>query len=215
MKNKAFTLIELLIVVAIIAILAAIAVPNFLEAQVRAKVSRAKSDQRSIATAIEAYAVDNNKPIVAYNQYVMTGANAGKCGTAPAGGSTKMYAMSHLTTPVGYITSIPPDPFREKGLVRKNSPEYNYNSFDYDAFFCPYQPAPASTAFAAGYSWVLTSVGPSKQANGAGVANILLGSTSWVTDPTMVVSGYDPSNGTISKGFIMRSNKGVFTTAGS
>src|SRR4030042_2420869 len=57
--KKGFTLIELLVVVLIIAILAAIAVPNFLEAQVRSKVSRAKADMRSIATAIEAYYVDN------------------------------------------------------------------------------------------------------------------------------------------------------------
>ncbi len=42
---KAFALIELPIVVAIIAILAAIAVPNFLEAQMRAKISKVKTDQ--------------------------------------------------------------------------------------------------------------------------------------------------------------------------
>src|SRR5215213_6311347 len=56
-----FTLIELLIVVAITAILAAIAVPNFLEAQVRAKASRAKSDLRTLVTAAETYVIDNNK----------------------------------------------------------------------------------------------------------------------------------------------------------
>ena len=59
-RQKGFTLIELLIVVAIIAILAAIAVPNFMEAQTRAKVSRAKNDLRTDAVALESYYVDEN-----------------------------------------------------------------------------------------------------------------------------------------------------------
>ena len=60
-RLRGFTLIELLIVVAIIAILAAIAVPNFLEAQTRSKVSRVKSDMRTIATGLESYQVDYNR----------------------------------------------------------------------------------------------------------------------------------------------------------
>ncbi|MBD3265233.1 prepilin-type N-terminal cleavage/methylation domain-containing protein [bacterium] len=64
MKKSGFTLIELLIVVAIIGILAAIAVPNFLNAQVRAKISRAQADLRSVRTAIEMYIVDHGSPIL-------------------------------------------------------------------------------------------------------------------------------------------------------
>ncbi|MBN2326851.1 MAG: prepilin-type N-terminal cleavage/methylation domain-containing protein, partial [Candidatus Omnitrophica bacterium] len=60
-RLKGFTLIELLIVVAIIGILAAIAVPNFLNAQVRAKVSRAQSEMKGLKTALESFFIDNNQ----------------------------------------------------------------------------------------------------------------------------------------------------------
>lgn len=54
-KSSGFTLIELLIVIAIILILIAIALPNFLEAQERARVTRAKGNLRSMETAVMSY----------------------------------------------------------------------------------------------------------------------------------------------------------------
>ncbi len=59
-KQKGFTLIELLIVVAIIGIIAAIAIPNLLNAIDRGKQKRTMADMRSVGTACESYAVDNN-----------------------------------------------------------------------------------------------------------------------------------------------------------
>jgi len=50
-RVRGFTLIELLIVIAIILILIAIALPNFLDAQIRAKVTRANANMRTIETA--------------------------------------------------------------------------------------------------------------------------------------------------------------------
>ena len=119
-KKPGFTLIELLIVVAIIAILAAIAVPNFLEAQTRAKISRAKADMRSMVTATEAYRVDNNQYPAWGPLYIETG------------DISWVARQQRLTTPIAYITSLPRDPFRS---IHPSNPLalYNYNVTDFFA----------------------------------------------------------------------------------
>ncbi|MBS2034657.1 type II secretion system protein [bacterium] len=58
-KKAGFTLIELMIVIAIIAILAAILVPNFLKARAQGQLTACKSNCKNIATALEMYASDN------------------------------------------------------------------------------------------------------------------------------------------------------------
>ena len=66
MKNeKGFTLIELMIVVAIIGILAAIAIPNFLNYQKKAKTSEAKTNLGAIRTSEEAYKAENDRYMAA------------------------------------------------------------------------------------------------------------------------------------------------------
>ena len=59
-NDKGFTLIELMIVIAIIGILAAIAIPNFVSYRQRSYNSSAQSDLKNAMTAQEAYFVDNS-----------------------------------------------------------------------------------------------------------------------------------------------------------
>ena len=61
LNRKGFTLVEIMIVVAIIALLAAIAVPSFLRARKRSQASRILNDLRMIDSAIDQYAIENNK----------------------------------------------------------------------------------------------------------------------------------------------------------
>lgn len=103
MNKRAFTLIELLIVVAIIGILAAIAVPNFLNAQIRAKVSRMQADHRSLHTAMMMYRVDNNS----FHQH-----------------SHAPNQNAPLTTPTAYMATSPADAFGMNAVDKQGDQYY-------------------------------------------------------------------------------------------
>ena len=213
-RTKGFTLIELLIVVAIIAILAAIAVPNFLEAQTRAKVSRGKADMRSLATAIESYTVDWNWPSPAA---IVLAKGGGKCvaGTFSADEEERTFiAYSKYTTPLAYMTSIPNDPFLDKGSKNLISGEVyrTWRPFRYETYIdCAKMNQGQLMAYYRGYRWALASLGP-ERSPGGGISATLIGpNTGSGGQPNTTRCSYDPSNGTVSRGWIIRTNKGEFT----
>ncbi|HUT25598.1 MAG TPA: prepilin-type N-terminal cleavage/methylation domain-containing protein [Sumerlaeia bacterium] len=193
-----FTLIELLIVVAIIAILAAIAVPNFLEAQTRSKISRVRGDLRSLAAAIESYAVDNQRPPIDCN----VGSTMGLWES-----TRRDAAWNLLTTPIAYITSVPQDPFLANTATDSAAgvllfeEAFNFHcSLDYKD-----DPGEYGNVYRQGYIWFMFSVGPSKIKSSPWLAQMV-----YYKDPSNI---YDATNGTRSKGYIYRSNKGEFTAA--
>ncbi len=232
-SQRAFTLIELLIVVAIIAILAAIAVPNFLEAQVRSKVSRAQSDLRTLRTGLEAYRVDhNNYPDGTDNPSRYPADIAAFFGplapgyyTFRTGGDGKVAGIDFatITTPIAYMTTVPLDVFAQQLGGRVT---YCYRN-----------------AKATKNAYVLTSFGPDGDAlapNGRGTTNMNPLSTAFETSnparlgdvsersvihyvertSASIVTGvetqfgsmlvaledltYDPTNGTVSDGDIIQ-----------
>jgi len=208
-RRSAFTLIELLLVAAILSILALIAVPHLLESQTRAKHARARADLRQIATAIETYAVDwGDYPRNWFYGY----------GTIPP----------DLTTPVAYLSTLyMHDPFahgladpRARVAVWKEFTEfYTYNRIlsyaDAKEFAptSPWRPGAESVDGPAPYynkgalrkygHWRLFSIGPDRQ---------------WMDgwDVRTSDTPYDPTNGTVSFGNVLRTQvsiDGLVTTA--
>lgn len=167
---------EEIIAAGIVGVMAAVAVPNFQEAQERSKVSRVKADQRSLATALEAYAVDCN----AYALWEMRTDFQTPRPTFMTPRPGKMLAGS-LTTPIAYITGYVVDPF---------SPGKN-EWFSY---------------YTSDKAWILISAGPDKVYDIMPQQDFRQPRDSTALWNTLVNKTYDPTNGTVSSGDIWRSN---------
>jgi len=175
----AFTLIELLIVVAIIAILALIAIPNLLEAQVRAKIARVRSDIRTISVGIEAYAVDKN----AYPYFDPHMDHSYLC-DAPG-----------LTTPIAYLQTFPMEVFKPPRIQSPRQRYYRYYPVEYWVREFP-------RLHRHPWTWVLMSNGPDLDIDVNEVSARIVLSGGYMAI-------YDPTNGTISQGDIWVTNEGA------
>ena len=90
-RRGGFTLVEIMIVVAIIALLAAIAVPGFLRARKRSQASRILNDLRMIDAAVDQYAIETNRStsfavgIADWTNYLKKGTNLYNTGNSLLG----------------------------------------------------------------------------------------------------------------------------------
>ncbi|MBI1388876.1 MAG: prepilin-type N-terminal cleavage/methylation domain-containing protein [bacterium] len=146
-RRRAFSLIELLIAAAIIGILTAIAVPNYLQAQMRAKVSQTVESMRLLDQAAAMFRVDNN-----------ISPDHCDCETQ----------NNWATTPIAYLSSRPIDPFQRKGGLVAQWPAYgfpHYHEFDGDRGYLRvllgmgYENTPEWSQGAGG-GWVFYAIGP-------------------------------------------------------
>ena len=153
MKRRGFTLIELMVVIAIIIILAAIAIPNYLKMTERAKRSRIASEFNTLATALESFNTDWGfypvvKPTAAITAQAITGTT--QIFGELAGTATASWNVAGVTTSTG--EAAPLTYVANNSLLQMTNVFYPDNLID--AHWYHY------SSDATGIAWVLYATGP-------------------------------------------------------
>jgi prepilin-type N-terminal cleavage/methylation domain-containing protein len=194
-KTRGFTLIEVAILLVIVSVLVAIAVPNFRTAEIRSKVALVKGQLNVLTLALESYNIDNlDYPPTAFT-------DPPTLAVADDGGSnrTSYFTLKPLTTPIAYVTKIPEDPFADVSVTP--SFDQGYDRYGHINAAYSYRSSKGSNraTFPAyqqyDQEWALSSVGPDRDYD------------SWGTGPENLMF-YDPTNGVLSNGDIIRMQKG-------
>lgn len=189
-SRRAFTYIELTIVMFIIAVLAAIAIPNFLEAKVRSAVARSQADLAMLGMCIDTYRLEHRMHPL---------------NSTP--GKADGWDLKALTTPIAYMMELPMDSMTRTDIrggrhpLPKLQTPYNYfNAVQIDSENGLKVAATPDGEMPGYYSALVWGLGPGSALRAEKTEPV----TKFREDGRVEVLHYDATNGTTSSGDIYR-----------